>query len=340
MIELEFLGRSADAQSVVFSDTDGVRYSVLINDDLRSAVRKERTPQQGGASTPTRATLRPAEIQSLLRQGRTAQEIADRYGTELSAVIRYESPVAAEKAWAISLAKRCSVGFDSGSPALEELVINRLATRGVDPRSLTWNAQRQPGEDWEISVTFVQSAVERVATWTLIGEGSGVQAVDQEATWLTESASTGIPISALFGGQSEPDSPQNEPEDLAETEALLDQLARKRGVRQPILEPLPDEDEQDDALASSVETTRSLPYFSARQPLSVVTEDSQTPPPAEPEAPEEAPVEAEAVEVQVESKDSLFVADAPQEATPAAKKKSRRRPVPSWDEIVFGARSE
>ena len=47
MIELELLGTSADGESLVLTDAQGERYSVLISDELRGATR--RRPSAGGA---------------------------------------------------------------------------------------------------------------------------------------------------------------------------------------------------------------------------------------------------------------------------------------------------
>lgn len=361
MIELEFLGRSADAQSVVFTDNDGVRYTVLINDDLRTAVRRERTNLDASAPGTNKPSPKPSQIQSLLRQGRTSEEIADKFSIDIEAVRRYESPVQAEKAWSISQAQRSPVGLDVGSPNLEELVINRLATRGVDPRSLRWSAQRQPGEEWEISVTFVQNAVERVATWLLTAPGNAVEAIDQEAHWLTESASSPLPVSALFGVERETHAGASVTDSLEETEAILDQLGKQRGVRQPILDPLPDED--DDPLEDSVQATKSMPYFSARlprkrspkpgagddqktKPIEIIETDAgnaeseQTPPESAststPDTETAAPLPAD----EEQAAETSLLPDVKPETRGARKKSSRRRPVPSWDEIVFGARHE
>ena len=40
MIELELLGTSADGESLVLTDAQGERYSVLISDELRGATRR------------------------------------------------------------------------------------------------------------------------------------------------------------------------------------------------------------------------------------------------------------------------------------------------------------
>ena len=42
MIELELLGTSSDGESLVLTDAQGERYSILISDELRGAIRRDR----------------------------------------------------------------------------------------------------------------------------------------------------------------------------------------------------------------------------------------------------------------------------------------------------------
>ena len=50
MIELELLGTSGDGGSLVFTDADGQRYSVLITDELRGATRRDRPRMEVAAA--------------------------------------------------------------------------------------------------------------------------------------------------------------------------------------------------------------------------------------------------------------------------------------------------
>ena len=72
MIELELLGTSADGESLVLTDAQGERYSVLISDELRGATRRDRPRVE---LAPARPTLAPRDIQALLRAGATPAEI-------------------------------------------------------------------------------------------------------------------------------------------------------------------------------------------------------------------------------------------------------------------------
>ncbi|MBF1159173.1 MAG: DUF3071 domain-containing protein, partial [Thermobifida sp.] len=145
MIELELLGTSADGESLVLTDAQGERYSVLISDELRGATRRDRPRVE---LAPARPTLAPRDIQALLRAGATPAEIASQHGMEVSAVERFEAPVQAEKDYALTRARAVRIG--DGGPTMGDLVLDRLAARGVDPSSLEWPAMREAGEPWQI----------------------------------------------------------------------------------------------------------------------------------------------------------------------------------------------
>ena len=90
MIELELLGTSSDGESLVLTDAQGERYSILISDELRGAIRRDRPKVD---ITPSRPTLAPRDIQALLRAGATPEEIASTHGMDVKAVERFEAPV-------------------------------------------------------------------------------------------------------------------------------------------------------------------------------------------------------------------------------------------------------
>lgn len=245
MIELELLGTSADGESLVLTDAQGERYSVLISDELRGATRRDRPRVE---LAPARPTLAPRDIQALLRAGATPHEIASEHGMEVSAVERFEAPVQAEKDYALTRARAVRVG--EGGPTMGDLVVDRLAARGVDPASLEWSATREAGEPWQIIVTFVQGAAEHAAHWHLSNSGS-LEAIDQEAQWLTEQVSVSPTASIFTPLPRTAPTPDPDEEDLRNREAIVDQLNAVRGKRQQIDLDLDDEvDEEAEYLAA------------------------------------------------------------------------------------------
>jgi hypothetical protein len=197
---------------------------------------------------PSRPTLAPRDIQALLRAGATPEEIATKHGMDVAAVERFEAPVQAEKDYALSRARAVRIG--EGGPTMGDLVLDRLAARGVEPSSLDWSATREAGEPWQIIVTFVQGAAEHAAHWYLSNSGT-LEAIDQEAQWLTEQVSSS-PASSIFSPMARPaPAPDPDEEDLRTREALVDQLNAARGKRQKVEVDLGDEvDEEAEYLAA------------------------------------------------------------------------------------------
>ena len=86
---------------------------------------------------------------------------------------------------------------------------------------------------WQIIVTFVQGAAEHGAHWHLSNSGI-LEAIDQEAQWLTEQVSSS-PTASIFTPLTRPaPAPDPDEEDLRTREALIDQLNAARGKRQQI----------------------------------------------------------------------------------------------------------
>ena len=169
---------------------------------------------------------------------------------EVSAVERFEAPVQAEKDYALTRARAVRIG--DGGPTMGDLVLDRLAARGVDPSSLEWTAMREAGEPWQIIVTFVQGAAEHAAHWHLLNSGS-LEAIDQEAQWLTEQVSASPTASIFTPMPRTTPAPVVDPgaEDLRNREAIIDQLNAVRGKRQQIDLDLDDEvDEEAEYLAA------------------------------------------------------------------------------------------
>lgn len=363
MAELELVGIHADGEHIVLVDEEGQRHRLLIDDALRAAVRRDRPQLEQIRSEG----LRPREIQALVRAGASAEEIAAEAGVPVEQVRRYEGPALAERAHVAQRAQALSIGRDAGSPTLGDLVVDRLASRGVD--TITWDARRRGSEPWEVVARFVAGDREREATWQVdLGAGT-LTAIDDESRWLSETdLGTGAPrrhLTAVRGARlydvetdadvaptlaavdavirdprprelrvasadepgsawsspsgpsgpsaasspsapsaADPAGPEDEPE-AHDTESLLEELSAARGVRQRV-------EVDDEALAEEVE---------AHTPA--LWEDKPTGAHPAPSHPEEA-TDATVIPARRGRRSA----------------RNRRTSVPSWDEIVFGARSD
>lgn len=364
MAELELKGLHADGEHLVLLGPDGHRHRLVIDDALRAAVRHDRPRLE---QVRAAGDLRPREIQSRLRAGERPEDIAADAGVPVENVRRYESPVAAEQAWIVHQARAMTLGRDHDSPVLGDLVVDRLASRGVEPADLDWNAVRRPGEGWEVVLHFRAGDRDRTARWSVDVPNRVLRALDDEGRWLSETE-LGAPegrhhlasvhgsrvydvevdavtadVAAVEVGRDHPaarhPAAQDRPAgDVAEvdvrTDDILAGLRASRGVRQEIV-ALPEDDERwgDPPPAHP---PASAPH--ERPDASVL--------PLRAAAPSGAEAEPEHGEAPVVSSAPAAPPAAPRNAAPSAeptrrsKSRSRRTSVPSWDEIVFGAKPE
>lgn len=367
MIDLDLLGIGADGESLVFTDADGQRYSTPITDDLRGAVRRDRPRIEAVAD---RAPLRPRDIQALLRAGASAHDIAHEHDLELSQVTRFEAPVQAEKDYALARALAAPIGDAADAPIMGDLVVDRLAARGVLPSSLTWSACRDADAPWNILLTFIQGNTELGARWQLTSSGH-MEALDEEARWLTETAAPAPVVPAFTPLPLSDHASVAHDDDLRAREALIDQLNAARGKPQEVEYDL-DEDEEA-ALSDLAASPAPQESFSARI-HSLTGCEGRTAPSADTpvfDSSFAAMDEAPSVSASPFTSDEASSGDAGEagaaglppsgdaegalpggddemlalpglsdlEPGTAPAKKSKRRSVPSWDEIVFGSKS-
>jgi hypothetical protein len=349
MGELELVGLHEDGEHLVLVAPDGARFRVRIDEPLRAAVRRDR-PQLEQLRAESAGTLSPREIQARIRAGATTQEVADSAGLPVERVRRYEGPVLAEREHIAEQARGTRVGRDVGAPTLGDLVTDRLAARGVDLASLAWDAARDASGPWVVLARFAVGDAEHEARWTFDLAKRTVVADEDEARWLSETELPDEPVSRRhlaavrdvvfdFQGDSptlrapqeaverEP-APEPVPDPAEETASLLDDLRTRRGVRQAV--ELGDDDESEE--------------FEGFGPQHAFDFGRIDPP-----APGAHPVDADPVaEAQVYPAPVAVSEPAAPSTAPAAEPEDGDRPrsrrgrakVPSWDEIVFGAKPE
>lgn len=187
MQELEFAELDEGGRLVVVAE-DGTRYAVAVDDRLRAAMRPRR--QTDGADGSATASATPREVQAMIRAGQTAEDVASATGWELARVRRFEGPVLAEREHVVGLAKAAHVraqGRTDGSHTLERRVRERLQSRGVPPAETRWDAARTGAQGpWTVVVSFPAGGRERQAAWHYDVQDRSIEALDDEARWLSE----------------------------------------------------------------------------------------------------------------------------------------------------------
>src|SRR6478735_5406857 len=151
MRDLRLVGVHDDGGHLLLSGTGGEMFQLPIDEALRVAA--SRTPAQVAArSSITPVAMSPRDIQSRIRSGATAAEVAELSGMPLANVQRYEGPVLAEREYIAQQARNIEVaspaaGHDSyrsffgDQPAtLDDMVTHRLRAHGIEPSSVEWDS--------------------------------------------------------------------------------------------------------------------------------------------------------------------------------------------------------
>ncbi|MFJ1510554.1 septation protein SepH [Cellulosimicrobium funkei] len=370
MDELELVRLHEDGEHLVLRATGGAQFVLPITEALRAAVRRDR-PHLEHLRAEGERNLAPREIQARLRAGDSVEAVAEAAGLGVEHVRRFAGPVVAEQEYVVERVRGLRPGHDEDSPTVGELVAQRLAARDVDAAAVAWSAARAHGSPWVVTATFEAGTGERTARWTYDPATRALQALDDEARWLSGTDAPRDPAPgavAVFdvdatargarGLRSAPPADDG-------TAELLDDLSQRRGVR-PRKDPAPAGDtvgqepfegfgplapgsrEQDEAEGGfsgglpAGATVVHLPTIRPQQ--SPVVADASADGHDEPARPEtDAPGQAGTADDAPSPSDADGSASAarPQAAREARKGKNRSRAkVPSWDEIVFGARPE
>ena len=333
MEELSVIEATPDA--IVAVSKDGNRYSIPVDAGLRSGI----TPK----SLKDGAHVSPREIQTLLRSGLSAAEVATRVGQDVSNISRFEAPIAAELAFVLERALAVPVATHSADEpqTFGAAIASRLAAQGGTIGR--WQAYRRDDE-WVVGAEFNIGDVAEDATWTF----------DPRKLTLVPSNSPAVRVSkadavdaALFpplrvvapttpnrfdSGEFQavpeaavaPPKPTRKPAAAApETDAdagsvseLLDDLQRRRGER-----------------------AEAMSFHPSSGSIPVITPDMLEMP-EYPNAPNEdnaidiAPSEDVAPELP-QSLPDAFV-----DETPSQRHRRTRAAMPTWDEIVFGTRPD
>lgn len=339
MDELAVIG--VENGAVIVVSTDGERFRVPITEALHTALRQNRP------AVPAAHRVGPRDVQALIRSGLSPAEVASRTGEPLEYIQRFEGPVLAEREYVIMAARSMpvSTAAESGDVGEFGAVIDARLDE-LDAREVRWSS-RKKNALWIVAVDFTEGDVERTATWTYEPKRSVLAPADHEAQSLSRQGDApatvlprlrAVPVdeSPAVRFDSGAFSPTNTPprareamdrppslapgtegnvtKDVSQTADLLDALRRRRGERETAAA---DDWESSRAAHPSTGNIRIVDI-----PLDAVDDDVDA------TAPDEASEPAAG-------------AGSPDTGTlPKTPSRRGRAAMPTWDEIVFGARPD
>ena len=220
--------------SLVLMTGDGRRFSLAVDEQVRSAVRRSRN---GTHDTPGDGDRPgPREVQARIRAGADAVQVAAQTGLDVDYVRRFEGPVLAERAHVADLARATAVDR-GGDPtlSLERVVLDVLTGEGYAVDDIRWDSRKVDGSRWQVVVTSREGVARSEATWGFDVSTRALEPVDAEAERLT-GVERRRRLSAVRDSVFDVERPAPAPAGRGGTVELLDALARQRG-RRPVTRP-------------------------------------------------------------------------------------------------------
>jgi len=225
MTELRLDGKTEDGSHLALVDTDGNNYSLRISDTLRATVNQPRLTSVPAIDATQ--TISVKEIQRRLRAGESFEQIAREGQTTVDKVERFSGPIMQEREYILSNARSLIMRKDAHRTDLTfgDVVLAKLAPRGVDIDQISWNTWRLADGTWHIELHYPNRDGNGIATWNFDLSRRALDASDDNGAWLIdEEAPTRTPAPAMI--YAEPTHPSRieertfEPEPVQEPEVV------------------------------------------------------------------------------------------------------------------------
>jgi hypothetical protein len=198
MRPVRFVALSEDGQALVLADEVGRLLALPLDDRISGALHHDGSMPSSGTTVavahaePAMASLSPRDIQSRIRSGESAEDVARVAGVPVDRVLRYAGPVLQERAMLAQHARRTRLKTsDSGAP-LAEVVDSRLSQHGIDTEKISWDAYRREDGTWRIVATWPSGKATAQAIWDLDKARQVVAPHDDMAQYLCAERPTQI----------------------------------------------------------------------------------------------------------------------------------------------------
>ena len=197
MRPVRFVALSEDGHALVLADEVGRLLALPLDDRVNTALHTEGKAPAGGsaialAHTDTTPSLSPRDIQSRIRSGESAEDVARVAGVPVDRVLRYAGPVLQERAMLAQHARRTRLKTSDSGAQLAAVVDSRLAQHGIDAEKISWDAFRREDGHWRIVATWPSGKATAQATWDLDKSRQVVAPHDDMAQYLCAERPTQI----------------------------------------------------------------------------------------------------------------------------------------------------
>lgn len=190
MQELTVIG--IEEGSLLLAAAAGEQFTLAIDDQLHARLRERNLP------SAQQRKVSPREIQAHLRAGLSAEEVAAVTGVDLEHVQRFEGPVLAERSYVIESALAVPVhtagdldplglGADFGT-----VIRERLGALGAT--SVSWSTWKQQSSEWTVGLAFQVDSVQHDARWQFDAKRHTLSPLNAEARSLSQQEQLDAPL--------------------------------------------------------------------------------------------------------------------------------------------------
>ncbi len=186
MIDLRLDGKTEDGNHLALVDGDGNNYSVRISDTLRATVNQPRLTSVPASYVTESISVK--EIQRRLRAGESYEQIAREGQTTVDKIERFSGPIMQEREYILSNVRALIMRKDVHRTDLtfNDVVLAKLAPRGVDIDQVSWNTWRLPDTTWHIELQYPNRDGNGSATWIFDLSRRALDASDDNGAWLID----------------------------------------------------------------------------------------------------------------------------------------------------------
>lgn len=356
MQELKVIG--VENGALLAASDDGARFRIEIDEVLQSRIRQAQ-PEQHTGPKPS-----PREVQAHIRAGMSAEEVAQVTGASVDYIRRFEGPVLAERDHIVTSALAVPVNLGVEADPADEpatfggVIRDRLAKLGAQGER--WASWKDEERGWIVKLEFTADTIDHDARWTFEPRKQSLQPLNSEAITLSQQGELKgglIPRLRAVG----PDSDESRFDSGAFT---FDELDHGDNDTAPHLEPLPyartsqtsspavaraaikRADEPKQSLGETADLLEALRRRRGERESATVEDESprpapETPTPISPAAGVDASPEPSVDEQPGAGARSIWgKVSSPANSSAGRSQKKGRASMPSWDEIVFGARTD
>jgi len=343
MEQLKVIGTEDDV--LVVATQAGERFALPLDDVLRAEARRARRDRSDDDRAPRPS---PREIQAHIRAGMSAREVATLLNARVEDVERFERPVLAEREHVVGQALAVPVllggALEHDAPITFGAAVRaKLGEAGASAER--WTSWKE-GSSWLVKLEFTANGIDHDARWGFDPRRSSLSPQNADAIQLSRQGSLPeglIPrlraLDTVSKDDSRFDSGSFGPRrlDIEDEPGVEGTGPIAPAVQAAAINRAPDAPVASSETADLLEALRRR--RGQREPLPGMTE-SEPSPERRPSGP---PVSLfDAVEP-TPSTDADSPADTDRSSSSSADsaRRSKGRPsMPSWDEIVFGARTD